>query len=69
MSQLLTPTMINEKTQLGRVVSILEGLECQFYTGDEKSIFDFNKFKVLEFYTRKDKVQLWGAKIDFPYSA
>ena len=36
MSQVLTPTMINEKTQLGKVVSLLKGLERHFYAEDEK---------------------------------
>ena len=40
MSQVLTPTMIIEKTQLGKVVSLLKGLEAYFYAEDEKSIFD-----------------------------
>ena len=69
MSQVLTPTMINEKTQLGKVVSLLKGLERHFYAEDEKSIFYFKKFKALGFYTRKgDEVQLWGSKIDFSFS-
>ena len=51
--------MINEKTQLGKVVSLLKGLERHFYAEDEKSIFYFKKFKALGFYTRKgDEVQL-----------
>ena len=41
MSQFLTPTMINEKTQLGKVLSLLKGLECYFHAEDEKSIFYF----------------------------
>ena len=41
MSQVLTPTMINEKTQLGKVVSLLKGLESYFYAENEKSIFYF----------------------------
>ena len=70
MSQVLTPTMINEKTQLGKVVSLLKGLECNFYAEDKKSIFYFKKSKALGFYTRNgDEVQLWGAKIDFSSSA
>ena len=70
MSQLLIPTMINEKTQLGKVVSLLKGLEGHFYAEDEISIFYFKKFKGLDFYTRKgDEVQLWGAKFDFSSSA
>ena len=39
MSQVLTPIMIIENTQLGKVVSILKGLERHFYDEDEKSIF------------------------------
>ena len=70
MNQVLTPTMINEKTQLGKVISFLKGLEHHFYAEDEKSIFYFKKFKALGFYTRKgDEVQLWGAKIGFSSSA
>ena len=40
MSQVLTPIMIIENTQLGKVVSLLKGLERHFYDEDEKSIFD-----------------------------
>ena len=70
MSQLLTPTMINENTQLGKVVSLLKGIERHFHAEDEKSIFDFKKLRYLSFYTRKgDEVQLWGSKIDFSSSA
>ena len=39
MSQVLTPIMIIENTQLGKVVSLLKGLERHFYDEDEKSIF------------------------------
>ena len=70
MSHVLTPTMINEKTQLGKVVSLLKGLECHFYAEDEKSIFYFKQFRAFGFYTRKgDQVQLWGSKIDFSSSS
>ena len=70
MSQALTPTMINEKTQLGKVVSLIKWLERNFYAEDEKSIFYFKQFRALGFYTRKgDEVQLWEAKIDFSSSA
>ena len=70
MNQVLTPTMINEKTQLGKVVSLLKGLERHSYAEDEKSIFYFKSLKVLDFYTRKgDEVQLWRAKIGFSSSA
>ena len=59
MSQVLTPTMIIEKTQLGKVVSLLKGLERHFYAEDEKSIFHFRQFRAFGFYTRKgDEVQL-----------
>ena len=62
--------MINEKTQLGKVVSILKGLERYFYDEDEKSIFYFKQFRALGFYTRKgDEVQLWESKSDFSFSA
>ena len=62
--------MINENTQLGKVVSLLKGLERHFYAEDEKSIFYFKKLRVLGFYTRTgDEVQLWRAKIDFSSSA
>ena len=40
MNQVLTPTIINEKTQLGKDVSLLKGLERHFHAEDEKSIFD-----------------------------
>ena len=36
MNQLLTPTMINENTQLGKVISLLKGLERYFNAEDEK---------------------------------
>ena len=39
MSQVLTPTMIIENTQLGKVVSLLKGLERHFCDEGEKSIF------------------------------
>ena len=53
MSQLLTPTIINEKTQLGKDVSLLKGLERHFHAEDEKSIFDIKKWRPLGFYTEK----------------
>ena len=66
----MTPTLINEKTQLGKVVSLLKGLERHFYAEDEKPIFAFTIFRALGFYTRKgDEVQLWRAKIGFSSSA
>ena len=66
MSQVLTPTMIIEKTQLGKVVSLLKGLEGYFYAEDAKSIFDFKQFRSFGFYTRNgDEVQLWESKFDF----
>ena len=46
--------MINEKTQLGKVVSLLKGLERYFYAEDEKSIFYFRQFRALGFYTGND---------------
>ena len=70
MNQVLTPTIINEKTQPGKVVSLLKRLERHFYAENEKSIFYFKQFRALGFYTRKgDEVQLWGEKIDFSSSA
>ena len=36
MTQLLTPTMINENTQLGKVISLLKGLERYINAEDEK---------------------------------
>ena len=33
-------TIINKKTHLGKVVSLLKGFECYFYTEDKKAIFD-----------------------------
>ena len=44
--------MINEKTQLGKVVSLLKGLERHFHAEDEKSILNFNKSKVQGFYSK-----------------
>ena len=62
--------MINEKTQLGKVVSLLEGFECHFHAEYEKSIFGFNKSRVQGVYTGKcRKDQLLRLKIDFSYSA
>ena len=70
MNQLLTPTMIIENTQLGKVGSLLKGLEHHFYSENGKSIFDIEKFTAYDFYTRKgDEVQLWGSKFDFSSSA
>ena len=40
MGQVLTSTMINEKTKIGWVISLLKGLGRYFYAEDEKSIFD-----------------------------
>ena len=40
MYEVFTPTMINENTQLDKVVTLLKGLERYFYAEDEKSIFD-----------------------------
>ena len=53
MSQVLTPIMIIENTQLGKVVSLLKGLERHFYDEDEKSIFYLKQFRAFGFYTRK----------------
>ena len=49
MSQVLTPTMINENMQLGKVVSLLKGLEQNSNMEDEKSIFDFKNLFSLRF--------------------
>ena len=49
MSQFFTPTMIIENTQLDKVVSIRKGLEQNFNTEDEKSIFDFKNWCSLHF--------------------
>ena len=49
MSEVLTPTIINEKTQLGKVVSLLEGLECHFHAEHEKSIFYLQSCAILPF--------------------
>ena len=43
--------MINEETQLDKVVSLLKGLGRYFYAEDEKSIFVFTKLGALGFYT------------------
>ena len=42
-SQLLTTTMIIENTQLGKVVSLLKGLERCFNAEDEKNDFLLKK--------------------------
>ena len=76
-SQLSTPTMINEKTQLGNAVSLLKRLGRYFYAEDEKSIFDpkifiAGKIRGLlhRFYTgNEDKGQFLRSKIDFSSSA
>ena len=49
MSQFFPPTMIIENTQLGKVVSILKGLEQKFNTENEKSIFDLKYSEPLAF--------------------
>ena len=70
MNQVYTPTMINEKTQLGKVVSLLKGLERHFHTEDIKWIFDLNKLGAIGFYTEKGrKAQLSKSKSDFSSSA
>ena len=70
MSQVLTPTVIIQNPQLGKVVSLLTGLERHFYDEDEKSIFYLKQFRAFGFYTRKgDQVRLWGSKIDFSSSS
>ena len=63
MSQILTPTIINEKTQLGKVVSLLEGLECHFHAEHEKSIFDFKCSEPLAF-TQENvgSINFWSQK-------
>ena len=53
MSQLLIPTMINEKTQLGKVVSLLKGLECHFYAENENRFFTSNNSEPLAFTQEK----------------
>ena len=53
MSQFFTPTIIIENTQLGKVVSLLKGLERNSNTEDEKLIFDIKKWRPLSFYTEK----------------
>ena len=53
MSQVLTPTMMNEKTQLGKVVSFLKGLERHFYAEDKKTIFISKNSKPLAFTQEK----------------
>ena len=76
MSQLFTPTMINEKTQLGKVICLLKGFGRYFYSEDEKSIFDPKIFiagnspSVLHsFYTGKcDKGMILRWKNDFSSS-
>ena len=69
MSEVLTPTMINEKTQIHKVVSLLKGLERNFYAEDENRFFTSKNSKPLAFTRKNDEVQLWGAKIGFSSSA
>ena len=66
MSQFFTPTMIIENTQLGKVVSILKGLEQNSNTEDEKSIFDFKYSEPLVF-TQENVVSInfWSQKSIF----
>ena len=66
MNQFFTPTMIIENTQLGKVVSLLKGLERNSNTEDEKSIFDFKIFRALSFYTEKRcDHKFWSQKSNF----
>ena len=66
MCQLLTPTMINEKTQLGKGVSLLRGLERHFHAEDEKSIFDIKKWRPLAFTQKKvTRPSFWCQKSIF----
>ena len=46
-SQFFTPTIINEKTQLGKVVSLLKGLERHLRAENEKSIFHLKIWTLL----------------------
>ena len=74
MSQLLTPTMIIEKTQLGKVVSLLKGLERCFNAENEKSIFLDRQiwFITISSVKVKDSERLsifLSKKIDFSFSA
>ena len=48
MGHFLTPTVIIENTQLGKVVSLLKGLERCFSAEDEKFIFLHNGFRTSE---------------------
>ena len=45
MNPFLTPTIINEKMQLGKVVSVLKGLRHYFHAEDEISIFQSQKLR------------------------
>ena len=51
MNKVFTPSIINEKTQLGWVVSLLEGFGRYFYAEDEKSIFDLRNWTLNYFIT------------------
>ena len=41
---------MNEKVQLGKVVSLSKGLECHFHAENEKSIFHLKKSTFHGFY-------------------
>ena len=49
----MTPTISNERTQLGKIFSLLKGLERHFYAGDETSIFYFKNSEPLAFTQEK----------------
>ena len=76
-SSFFTPTIINEKTQLGQVVPLLKEFGHYFYAEDEKSIFDLKIFiagvsngLLHRFYTGNgNEVQFLSSKIDFSSSA
>ena len=74
MSQLLTPTMIIEKTQKDKVVSLLKGLERCYNAENEKSIFLERKIESrsesLTFTEEMVMNQIClSKKIDFSFSA
>ena len=74
MSQLLTPTMIIEKTQKDKVVSLLKGLERCYNAENEKSIFLDRQiwFITISSVKVKDSERLsifLSKKIDFSFSA
>ena len=60
MSQVLIPTIINEKTQLCKGLSVSKGLERHFHDENKKSIFDIKNEKPRVLHEKGSEVQLLG---------